>query len=363
MASKFKEQKYIDQIQRSTGMTFRVRYKGKTKTFFEGDYGNARMAYEFAVKFRDRLVAGEAEIITTKKTVKEVFEEHYEMFPVRSETRRKLDLTFNKYINCKNKNIGNVKAEDIILDLNRMIEIATDNTITRVFSIWRKIVQTALYKEYITKDITLMIKPPKSHKMPHFKVNKVTDRETILKMEELCSAHMRSKHDKEIVPLLLEFLYLTGCRICEALALNRNDIKKDTICISKEIGSSLEDKMVIRMCKTELSVREIPLTGGIKEVIDKACSLHNNDTIFSAEDGSFYNSTILGDRIHRIGKKEGLDFNMYSIRHLFATDLTLNGVDERTRIELMGHSNIKTTLGYARSNRGRKLSALESRND
>ena len=244
-----------------------------------------------------------------------------------------------------------------------MIEIATDNTITRVFSIWRKIIQTALYKEYITKDIALMIKPPKSHKMPHFKVNKVTDRETILKMEELCSAHMRSKHDKEIVPLLLEFLYLTGCRICEALALNRSDIKKDTICISKEIGSSLEDKMVIRMCKTELSVREIPLTGGIKEVIDKACSLHNNDTIFSAEDGSFYNSTILGDRIHRIGKKEGLDFNMYSIRHLFATDLTLNGVDERTRIELMGHSNIKTTLGYARSNRGRKLSALESRND
>lgn len=85
------------------------------------------------------------------------------------------------------------------------------------------------------------------------------------------------------------------------------------------------------------------------------------DTLFCESDGTFYNSTILGDRIHRIGKIKGYDFNMYSIRHLFATDLTFAGVDERTRIELMGHSNIKTTLGYARSNRGRKIDALNKR--
>ena len=363
MANKFKQEKYISQEYRYDQWMFRVRYDGKSKTFKQSEYkDDPRIAYEMAKKYRDRLVAGLEETPSCNVTVKEVFNQHYELFPVRMETRRKLDLTFNKYVRCKDKKITKVKAEDIILDLNSMIEIATDNTITRVFSIWRKIIQTALYKEYITKDITLMIKPPKSHKIAKFKVNKVTDRDTVLKIENLCSLHLRSDHDRKMIPLFLEFLYLTGCRICEALALNRDDIKKDTIVISKEIGSSLEDRMVIRQCKTELSVREIPLTDGIKEVIDKACSLHKNDTIFSQEDGSFYNSTILGDRIHRIGKKVGLDFNMYSIRHLFATDLTVNGVDERTRIELMGHSNIKTTLGYARSNRGLKMDALENRN-
>lgn len=362
MANKFRDEKYIDQLKRKNGLwTFRVRYDGSTKSFYEGDYANARVAYEFAKKYRDRVVSGLEDTSNTKLSVQDVFKEHYELFPVRMETRRKLDLTFNKYCNCKEKQITKVKAEDIILDLNNMIEIATDNTITRVFSIWRKIVQTALYKEYITKDITLLIKPPKSHKIAKFKVNKVTTREIILDMEELCSLHLKKDHDKFIVPLFLEFLYLTGCRICEALALNRDDIKENTIYINKEIGSSLEDKMVIRQCKTELSVREIPITPDIKDVLDKVMSYHNYDTLFCESDGTFYNSTILGDRIHRIGKIKGYDFNMYSIRHLFATDLTFAGVDERTRIELMGHSNIKTTLGYARSNRGRKIDALNKR--
>lgn len=364
MTTKFRKEKYITQSKSelTNKWTFRVRIGKNAKSFAEKDYDDAASAFAYAKRYRDQVLANGIEMVTNgnKKSVKDVFEESYTLFPVRAETRRKLDGFFNKYINCKDKPISKVKSDDILLDLNAMIEVATDDTIQRVFSIWKKIIQTAIYKEYIIKDYTLLIKCPTSHKTPYFSVNKVTDRQTIIDMENFCEKHLKLSHDAFIVPLLIEFLYLTGCRICEALALTRKDIS-DVISISKEIGSDLSNKQVVRKCKTKLSVREIPITESIKEVLNKAMKYHKNEYIFSKEDGSFYDSTNLGDRIHRIGKKYGYDFNLYSIRHLFATDLTIAGVDDRTRMELMGHSNIKTNLGYARSNKELKENALNNR--
>lgn len=365
MKTKFRNERYIQQIRSDrTGLwTFRVRLKGHDKTFYEKDYVDASLAFKKAKQYRDDVLSSGVidKFIPKTITVDQVYQESYELFPVRVETRRKLENMYKNYISPKEKDIKDVKADDILKDLNAMIEVTTFDTIRRVLSIWRKIIHTAMYKDYIVKDVSMLIKAPKSHHAPFFTVNKVTDRDTILKMEDLLEKNISDPYDSKMYPLLLEWLYLTGMRICEALALTRDDIKKDHVLISKELGSSMDDWMVLRDCKTDLSHRKIPLTQDMKTVAKKACSLHNNDTIFSQPNGSFYNSKDVGDKMHKIGKSHGYDFNMYSIRHLFATDLTVNGVDERTRIELMGHSNIKTTLGYARSNDDLKIKALNGR--
>lgn len=362
--ARFRKERYIQQIQsKLTGKwSFRVRLNGMEKLFSETDYETSSNAFNQAKKYRDRILADGSVFIPQDKTVRDVFEEQYDLFPVRVETKRKLDIFFNKYIKQKDKLISQVRANDILMDLNSMIEIATDDTIQRVLSIWKKIIHTALYREYITKDITLLIKQPTSHKNHSFKVNKVTDRQTIIEIENLCREAIIEPHDKLMIPLLLEFLYLSGCRICEALALTKDDITKDSISINKELGSSLTEKMVIRQCKTELSNRVIPLTDSLKDVLNQAKKISKSNYIFTDKDGNFYNSTNLGNRIHKIGKKNNLDFNMYSIRHLFATDIVRNkDIDQRTRMELMGHSNIGTTLDYARSSDELKIKALENR--
>ena len=363
--TKFRKERYIQQIRsKRTGLwTFRVRVNGQDQTFYESDYLGATEAFKQAKKFRDEILFNETVnmIRPAAITVDQVYKESYELFPVRVETKRKLENMYRKYVTPKQKDIKDVKADDILKDLNAMIEVTTYDTIRRVLSIWRKIIHTAMYKDYVVKDVSMLIKAPKSHHAPFFTVNKVTDRDTILQMEDLLEKNVVDPYDGKMYALLLEWLYLTGMRICEALALVRDDIKKDQIIISKELGSSMDDWMVLRDCKTDLSHRKVPLTKDMKEVLKKVYKLHNHDRIFCQKDGSFYNSTEVGDKMHKIGKNHGHDFNMYSIRHLFATDLTVNGVDERTRIELMGHSSIKTTLGYARSNDDLKIKALNGR--
>ena len=103
----------------------------------------------------------ERELLVIKKTVKDVFEESYSLFPVRDETKRKLNIFFNKYIGCKEKPIEDVNTEDILIDLNNAAEFAMNNTIQKVFSIWKKIMKTAILYKYINEDYSKFIQLPK----------------------------------------------------------------------------------------------------------------------------------------------------------------------------------------------------------
>lgn len=82
------------------------------------------------------------------------------------------------------------------------------------------------------------------------------------------------------------------------------------------------------------------------------------DLVFPTYKGKAFNTSKVSEYLAKISKELGIDFRMYDLRHQFATDLTMNGVDDRTRMELMGHSQYSTTIGYARSNDDKKLEAI-----
>jgi site-specific recombinase XerD len=53
------------------------------------------------------------------------------------------------------------------------------------------------------------------------------------------------------------------------------------------------------------------------------------------------------------------DFTWYSLRHTFASRLTMAGVDLRTLAELMGHQTIQMTMRYAHLAPSDTLAAVE----
>jgi site-specific recombinase XerD len=53
------------------------------------------------------------------------------------------------------------------------------------------------------------------------------------------------------------------------------------------------------------------------------------------------------------------DFTWYRLRHIFASRLTMAGVDLRTVAELMGHKTIQMTMRYAHLAPAHQLSAVE----
>jgi integrase len=105
--------------------------------------------------------------------------------------------------------------------------------------------------------------------------------------------------------------------------------------------------------KTNRRMLEIPLN-------DKALAVVRGWHGFRKSDYVFYNPETGGrwkDLWH--GLKAGLkDVTWHTFRHTFASRLNSNGADLVTVKDLLGHSDIKTTMRYPHTNREAKRRAV-----
>ena len=148
--------------------------------------------------------------------------------------------------------------------------------------------------------------------------------------------------DKTQSPLLkqfrnyVEFLLLTGLRRSEAISLEKADI------------DFVKNQITIRRTKTKM-MRIIPLHPRAKDILleqgDKVFSeLHRN--FVTKKFGSYLTAANLSD------------FKLHSLRHTFATNLVAKGVDIYTVSRLLGHTDIKMTMVYAKVNTSMLQSAI-----
>ena len=379
---KYRKEKYIKQrVSSRTGtIAFQVSFTYKdaydktieyAKSFSELDYSSASEALEQACKHRDAMryqlsTVGIAK--SQKVTLREVFEDTKSTFTFRAETNRKHNLVFNKYIapGLEDKDITKIKAIDIQLSLNKIVESANDKQISYVFSIWKTIFRTARINRYVSINICEEVICPKSM-IYKAKKEVSTDYSTITEVIE--SLRKRTSNndkyifDTEIIIFAITVMYYTGLRPSECFALTRKDIdfNRKTININKQIGTSLTDFNVIRSTKTESSNRELPMLLELQNTLVELFNYQDNDYLFANFNGELFNVATAVNKITRCCKQDGLHFNMYRLRHQFSTDLVTNNVDPRTVMELMGHNNVNMTVSYARSNEELKKDALETR--
>lgn len=367
--NKFRNERFITQRQGTTGLwSFQVfiRYEEGTitKTFSEKEFGSPRLAYETAVSFKEKKLEEIRNKVVFKKcdlTVNDMFEQYLDNTTDSFATKKRKRSIYNRLFSCKDKKIQEITKADIQNNLNSIVEKVTDDTIMRVFSIWKNdIIGTALMNEYITKDVMLGVKKPKS-KVIHIKKKTDTNRETIDTVEELLLNSSVNSYNSRMIVYLIEVLYYTGMRPAEAIALNRDDIHEDYISITKELGSSIEENNVIRRCKTPTSIREIPISPSLRPIIEELLEFSNTYEIFKREDGRYMDSSWVGNIISYILKKSGknVKFNMYRLRHNMATELISNNVDSRTTMDILGHSSFNMSLYYANSTEKQKKEAIQ----
>lgn len=159
-------------------------------------------------------------------------------------------------------------------------------------------------------------------------------------MERLLAApetkNLKGLRDKAI----LELLFSTGLRVSELCALNRFlDLKKDEMTVRGK-GEKL------RLVFISDNARKT-----IKEYLDRRA-----DTLEPLFVSIFHNKIIgritpraVERMVNFYARKAGIvgkKVSPHSLRHLFATDLLVNGADIRSVQELLGHSNIATTQIY-----------------
>lgn len=383
--NKFKKEKFITQrySERTKQWTFQVYFRyidsdsqqaTYTSSFSEKDFLSAKSAYLAAIADRDEKRTMLNTIGIPKNidyTVQEMFEIFIEMSSLTFETKRKKRITFNKYVPdfLRNSSIKKIKAADIQRELSKNVEAgATKGIITDLMTIWKQIFHAAIMKDIVTVDQTIKLSMPKIH-TPIVKKDVNTDSTTLEKVYEALREHTKNTDEAlfntEIIIYAIKLMWMTGIRPAECFALEKRHIDLDlnVIHIWQSIGSTSRHKAVIRDTKTELSYRDIPLTESCKLLLEELLQFQDNDFLFADFNGELFNSTKASAKIKHATSLEGINFNMYRCRHQFSTDLIRSGQDVRTVMELMGHNNIKMTIGYARSNNTIKLNALKNRNN
>ena len=153
-------------------------------------------------------------------------------------------------------------------------------------------------------------------------------------------------NQNDIYGFAILFALFTGLRIGELCALTWNDIKDNTITVNKTVQRISKNlggtEIKIMPPKTESSIRIIPIPSILVEEIKRRKSV---GYIIKQANGKFVEPRLLQMKFKKYAKECGIEnATFHTLRHTFATRCVEMDFDIKTLSEILGHSNVKTTL-------------------
>lgn len=145
--------------------------------------------------------------------------------------------------------------------------------------------------------------------------------------------------DDTIRPIAL-FLLNTGLRREELLRLTWGDIDLDHKLVTVQAKDGWRPK--------DYEVRHIPLNEAALSVLrDRSGSGDPRDWVFRGRAADPYDADFLTHRFKALLRQLKIEGSLHTLRHTFASHLTMKGTDLYTVSKLLGHSSVKTTEIYA----------------
>ncbi|WP_290491089.1 MULTISPECIES: tyrosine-type recombinase/integrase [unclassified Aerococcus] len=158
---------------------------------------------------------------------------------------------------------------------------------------------------------------------------------------------------------LAEFMYLTGCRIGEAIILKKSDFdfEKGTVSFHGTLDATNGYKKAIKgPPKTNTSHREISLTDRCIELVKSRIIEQELESIAGGRDTGYVFSTASGTPIQivsfnkslklageKLGMQNSHEFSSHYFRHTHISLLAENNVPLKAIMARVGHSDSKTT--------------------
>ncbi len=144
--------------------------------------------------------------------------------------------------------------------------------------------------------------------------------------------------------LLAYFIYYTGCRRGEALAMQYGDIDRENnvIHIRKSLSSYL-DKNEIKTPKTEAGKRTVVLLDNLKKVLPIGAK---DQYIFTNANGGLISTSEFRWLWIKYRRESGVSLSPHQLRHGFATLLYEAGIGILEAARMMGHTTKEMTEYY-----------------
>lgn len=137
---------------------------------------------------------------------------------------------------------------------------------------------------------------------------------------------------------LARFLYYTGCRLGEALALTTEDIEDGYVRISKSLYWEGNKPKIKNTPKTSAGVREIPILLPIKAFLEKRQGI-----IFKGKNGGYMLRSEMQQGWRKFQMENDIHLTAHQLRHGFATLCYDAELNEKDAAELLGHSSVELT--------------------
>ena len=263
----------------------------------------------------------------------------YKSFEINAPNRR--ESTTKEYIATYKRhilpyfgkwNLKDIKPSDLKMWQVKLLKNRTGVTVNDIRSVFRGILQDAFYDELIDRNPFDLVRRPKKEKT---KINPFSLEDVQLLIE---NADGWFKH-------YIITAFFTGVRTGEMLGLQWSDIDFDNniIYIQRSIRKGL-----ITAPKTENSIREIDMLPVVKNaLLEQKEITGNNPYVFVNQYGNFYSSSekIIRYKWKPLIKKCDLEYRiLYHTRHSFASIMLQQAEEIAWVSQMMGHSDIHTTL-------------------
>ena len=382
MPRKKKEQKekYIKiRISPNTGLTtyqvfiepsVRSTDERYTASFAEKDYGSKDEAFAAARRDRDRALKqidmNGSIAKARKKTISECFNEMIEYRAFDKSTKKMYKRTFNHVYKDEVGAISIIEAN--ITHIRKCVAAHENNGQSRIDTIENVMRQTFDYAyraNYIESNpYDRFYEKVKSKKLEVPKDQELNYEEVQIILKHLENTSNRPKDDfkNRLIKHMIILIHETGIRPSEALALKKGhfdfEAKRFKLYTSLDSVRSDDGSFNIKTTKSKAGERIMPMSDLLVKTMKELFEFQPSEFLFADYFGKLCSVNDISSKIGYISKKYDIGFNMYKLRHNFATDLISNNVDPRTIVELMGHKHLNMSIYYARSNDELKHKAI-----
>ncbi len=354
------------------GFEYRYQESGKSKTVYSRTLGELR---EIEKEIEESLAKG---LDYSKRNLRVK-----DLAKVQFARKKKIlqPTTYSTMINMYNLYIRDYIGDMIITEVKRShimdyyIDLLTGNdewkgisivTLSRVNTIVKPIFQNAVYDEIILRNPVDGVYGELKRSLGGRarKISALTEEE---QAEFLSFLNESSNH--ECVKNMFIVLLGTGCRVGEIVGLRWDDVdfKKNTISINHSVGYLKKEDhyaQIIKKPKTAAGTRTIPMLSDVKDaLLDERKRQFRLGTkqpvigeytnfIFLSEKGTIYTRENVWHHLHKIvdeynlvNKDEPMRyFTTHQLRHTFATRLCRTTSDLKSIQNILGHSDISTTM-------------------
>lgn len=279
------------------------------------------------------------ELCTDIMDIEKSYLQYLQLFLVRKKTEGKSVRTLEQYqlhlsrlLQDLNKPLDKITEDDLFLYLARYQK---ERNISNTYLDNMRLVFSSFFtwcnnKGYISKNPTIGLEPIKSEK----KIKKPFSDEELEKLRRMCT------QERDIA--LIEFLYSTGVRASELIALNQNDVDfaRKTVIV---LGKGNKEREVYLTASAVLHLKEY-----LNSRID------NNESLFVTTRKPYNRLTVSGLEhiIKNLGKSAGVEHcHPHRFRRTMATNVLRKGAPLEEVKELLGHTKLDTTMIYCSVNR------------